>query len=79
MENEVVQRLIQIQQMLPEGVKYWSYQGIYDPNDEIDIPSEYKNNSTVTGTIWNDNDDGVYVQTGHSVDDDDRVYGKIYR
>ena len=33
LENEVVQRLIQIQQMLPEGVKYWSYQGIYDPND----------------------------------------------
>ena len=47
LENEVVQQLIQIQQMLPEGVKYWSYQGIYDPNDELDIPSEYKNNFKV--------------------------------
>ena len=34
-ENEVVQQLIQIQQMLPEGVKYWSYQGIYEPDEDI--------------------------------------------
>ena len=33
LENEVIQQLIQIQSMLPEGVKYRSYQGIYDPND----------------------------------------------
>ncbi len=66
-ENEVVQQLIQIQQMLPEGIKYWSYQGIYDSNDEIDIPSEYKDDSKVTVTIGNGNendDDRVYGQTG---------------
>ena len=58
LENEVVQQLIQIQQMLPEGVKMWSYQGIYDPNDELDIPSEYRNNGRVTIQI----DDGEYFQ-----------------
>lgn len=67
LENEVIQQLIQIQSMLPEGVKYWSYQGIYDPDDDIapDYGSNYQG-------IYNSDDDiapddgsnnRVYLQT----------------
>ena len=40
LENEVIQQLVQIQQMLPEGVKYWSYQGIYEPDEDIALNND---------------------------------------
>ena len=56
LENEVVQQLIQIQSMLPEGVKYRSWRGIYDPNDDI-APDYYQNKG---GYYGNTDEDRVY-------------------
>ena len=73
LQYQVIQQLIEIQSMLPEGVKYYSYDGIYDANDELDIPSEYKNNGKVTGQTQNDDDDRDYFY----IEQDGMVYGQI--